>query len=144
DAVYDRNQFELCVLCGRVVVIVDGLDEFASILQERFSVADFLTSIRESHRQMGRGQVILTSRNMAFVDDIALDDVAVRSHELLGFDEASRAKYIRKRFSKYSKADDIIALFAKYIDQLKSFDDQHDRIVPFFVDIVSTIFEEQL
>ena len=144
DAVYDRNQFELCVLCGRVVVIVDGLDEFASILQERFSVADFLSSIRESHRQMGRGQVILTSRNMAFVDDIALDDVAVRSHELLGFDEASRAKYIRKRFSKYSKADDIIALFAKYIDQLKSFDDQHDRIVPFFVDIVSTIFEEQL
>lgn len=144
DEVYDRNQFELCVLCGRVVVIVDGLDEFASILQERFSVADFLSSIRESHQQMGKGQVILTSRNMAFVDNVALDDVAVRSHELLGFDEASRAKYIRKRFSKYSKSDDVIALFAKYISQLQSFGDQHDRIVPFFVDIVSTIFEEQL
>lgn len=144
DAVYDRNQFELCVLCGRVIVIIDGLDEFASILQERFSVNDFLASIHDSHQQMGKGQVILTSRNMAFMDNLALGDVGVKCHELLGFDEVSRAKYIRKRFSKYSKSSDIISLFDKYINQLQHFGDQHDRIVPFFVDIVSTIFEEQL
>lgn len=144
EEVYDRNQFELCLLCGRLVIIIDGLDEFASILQERFSLTDFLISIHESHQQMGRSQVILTSRNMAFTEDIALDDVGIQSHELLGFDEVSRAKYIRKRFRQYSKTDELIGLFDKYIEQLEQFGDHHKRIVPFFVDMVSTIFEEQL
>lgn len=144
ESVYDRNQFELCLLCGRIVVIIDGLDEFASILQERFSVVDFLTSIHDSHQQMGRSQVILTSRNMAFIDNIALDDVGIQCHELLGFDEASRSKYIRKRFGKYSQLKELTGLFDKYIEQLERFGDHHKRIVPFFVDMVSTIFEEQL
>jgi len=144
EEVYDRNQFELCLLCGRLIIIIDGLDEFASILQERFYLTEFLISIHESHQQMGRSQVILTSRNMAFTEDIALDDVGIQSHELLGFDEASRAKYIRKRFKQYSKTEELIGLFDKYIEQLEQFGDHHNRIVPFFVDMVSTIFEEQL
>jgi len=93
---------------------------------------------------MGRSQVILTSRNMAFTENVALDDMGIQTHELLGFDESSRAKYIRKRFNKYNKTDDLISLFDKYIDQLEQFGDHHKRIVPFFVDMVSTIFEEQL
>lgn len=144
EEVYDRNQFELCLLCGRLVIIIDGLDEFASILQERFSLPDFLMSIHDSHQQMGRSQVILTSRNMAFTENVALDDMGIQTHELLGFDEPSRAKYIRKRFNKYNKTEDLISLFDKYIDQLEQFGDNHKRIVPFFVDMVSTIFEEQL
>lgn len=142
--VYDRNQFELCLLCGRLIIIIDGLDEFASILQERFSLTDFLISINDAHQQMGRSQVILTSRNLAFTEDIALDDVGIESHELLGFDEASRAKYIRKRFSKYNKSEELIGLFDKYLENLEQFGDAHKRIVPFFIDMVSTIFEEQL
>ncbi|KTC15368.1 SEFIR domain-containing protein [Pseudomonas viridiflava] len=144
EEVYDRNQFELCLLCGRLVIIIDGLDEFASILQERFALADFLISIYDSHQQMGRSQVILTSRNMAFTEEVALDGVGIQTHELLGFDEASRAKYIRKRFSKYDKADELIALFDKYLEQLEQFGDPNKRIVPFFIDMISTIFEEQL
>lgn len=144
EVVYDRNQFELCLLCGRLVVIIDGLDEFASILQDRFSVVDFLISIHDAHQQMGRSQVILTSRNMNFINDVALDDVGIQCHELLGFDEGSRAKYIRKRFSKYDKVEEVTGLFDKYIYQLERFGEHESRIVPFFVDIVSTIFEEQL
>ena len=144
EYVYDRNQFELCLLCGRVVVIVDGLDEFASILQDRFNLLSFLTSISEAHQQMGRSQVILTSRNMSFLDNVALDDFGIDCHELLGFDEASRSKYIRKRFSKYSKNDEVNDLFEKYLSQLEQFGDQNKRIIPFFVDMISTIFEEQL
>lgn len=143
EAVYNRNQFELCLLCGRIVVIIDGLDEFASILQERFSASEFLKSIHDSHQQMGKSQVILTSRNMAFIENIALDDFGIEYHELLGFDESSRAKYIRKRFSKYSKIEEITNLFNKYIQQLQKFGDSHQRIIPFFIDIISTIFEEQ-
>lgn len=144
DSVYDKNQFELCLLCGRIVVIIDGLDEFASILQERFSAKDFLASIHASHQQMGRSQVILTSRNMDFIEKVALDDVGIQYHELLGFDETSRSKYIRKRFKKYNNPEEIVGRFDKYIQQLEKFGDHHSRIVPFFVDIVSTIFEEQL
>lgn len=144
EYVYDRNQFELCLLCGRVVVIVDGLDEFVSILQDRFNLASFLSSVSEAHQQMGRSQVILTSRNMSFLENVALDEFGIDCHELLGFDEASRAKYIRKRFSKYSKNDEVNDLFDKYLTQLEQFGDHNKRIVPFFIDMVSTIFEEQL
>jgi len=144
EHVYDRNQFELCLLCGRVVVIVDGLDEFVSILQERFDLPSFLASISETHQQMGRSQVILTSRNMSFLENIALDEFGIDCHELLGFDEVSRKKYIKKRFSKYSKNDEVNNLFDKYLNQLEQFGDQDKRIIPFFVDMVSTIFEEQL
>lgn len=144
EYVYDRNQFELCLLCGRVVVVVDGLDEFASILQERFDLPSFLSSISEAHLQMGRSQVILTSRNMSFLENVALDDFGIECHELLGFDEVSRKKYIKKRFSKYSKSDEVNDLFEKYLNQLEQFGDKNKRIIPFFVDMVSTIFEEQL
>lgn len=144
EYVYDRNQFELCLLCGRVVVIVDGLDEFASILQDRFDLQSFLSSINEAHLQMGRSQVILTSRNMSFLENVALDDFGIECHELLGFDELSRKKYIKKRFSKYSSSDEINGLFDKYLNQLEQFGDKDKRIIPFFVDMVSTIFEEQL
>jgi len=144
EAIYDRNQFELCLLCGRIIIIIDGLDEFVSILQERFDLAVFLASIQESHQQMGRSQVLLTSRNMAFLESIALDEVGIKCHELLGFDESSREKYVRKRFGRYQKSDEITEMFNKYIQQMERFGDQHQRIVPFFVDIVSTIFEEQL
>ncbi|MCK6252338.1 SEFIR domain-containing protein [Pseudomonas fragi] len=144
ESVYDRNQFELCLLCGRIIIIIDGLDEFASILQERFDLVGFLTSIHESHQQMGKSQVLLTSRNMSFIDNIALDEVGIHCHELLGFDEASRAKYIRKRFNRYEKTAEITELFDRYIQQMANFGDQHKRIVPFFIDIISTIFEEQL
>lgn len=144
EAVYDRNQFELCLLCGRIIIVIDGLDEFVSILQERFDLAAFLMSIHESHQQMGRSQVLLTSRNMAFIESIALDEVGIHCHELLGFDENSREKYIRKRFGRYQKADEIAVMFDKYIQQMEKFGDQHKRIVPFFIDIISTIFEEQL
>jgi hypothetical protein len=144
EAVYDRNQFELCLLCGRIIIVIDGLDEFVSILQERFDLSAFLLSIHESHQQMGRSQVLLTSRNMAFIQSIALDEVGIHCHELLGFDESSREKYIRKRFGRYQKAEEIAEMFNKYIQQMEKFGDQHKRIVPFFIDIISTIFEEQL
>ncbi|MBX8500537.1 MULTISPECIES: SEFIR domain-containing protein [Pseudomonas syringae group] len=144
EYVYDRNQFELCLLCGRVVVIVDGLDEFVSILQDRFNLQLFLSSISEAHQQMGRSQVILTSRNMSFLENTALDEFGIECHELLGFDEASRAKYIRKRFSKYSKSEEVNDLFEKYLSQLEQFGDHAKRIIPFFIDMVSTIFEEQM
>ena len=144
EAVYDRNQFELCLLCGRIIIVIDGLDEFVSILQERFDLSAFLTSIHESHQQMGRSQVLLTSRNMAFIESIALDEVGIHCHELLGFDESSREKYIRKRFGRYHKAEEVAEMFDKYIQQMEKFGDRHKRIVPFFIDIISTIFEEQL
>lgn len=144
EYVYDRNQFELCLLCGRVIVIIDGLDEFVSILQDRFDIPLFLSSISEAHQQMGRSQVILTSRNISFLENVALDEFGIDCHELLGFDEASRIKYVRKRFSKYSKNDEVNELFGKYLTQLEQFGDSNKRIIPFFVDMVSTIFEEQL
>lgn len=144
EHVYDRNQLELCLLCGKVFVIIDGLDEFVSILQDRFDLPSFLSSINEAHQQMGRSQVILTSRNMSFLENIALDEFSINCHELLGFDESSRRKYIRKRFSKYNNNEKIDKIFDEYIGQLEQFGDQDKRIIPFFVDIVSTIFEEQI
>lgn len=144
EATYEKNQFELCLLLGRINIIIDGLDEFTTILQERFDLNSFLKSISESHQQMGRSQVLLTSRNISFIEEINLDEYGIECYELLGFDESSRKKYINKRFKTYENSADIISTANTYISQLSNFGDSSNRIIPFFIDIVSTVFEDQI
>jgi hypothetical protein len=139
---YERLQFELSLLCGNLIVIVDGLDELSSILQERFDLKCFLDSIRESQQQMGRSKILLTSRNALLIGEAGLDD-SIRCYTLLGFDERSRQKYIKKRFGRYDASSRIIEKATGIIAEITKFDSDH-RVVPFFVDIVSTIIEDQI
>jgi len=140
---YERLQFELSLLCGNLIVIVDGLDELSSILQERFDLVRFLESIRESQLQMGKSRILLTSRNALLGNDNGLNEIGIRSYTLLGFDEKSRKKYIEKRFGRYEGSKKLIEKVTSIIAEITKFDSNH-RAVPFFVDIVSTIFEDQI
>ena len=41
SADYDQKTFELSILCGNLIIIIDGLDEFVSIFQEQFDTNEF-------------------------------------------------------------------------------------------------------
>jgi len=57
--IYDATTFDLAVLCGNIIVIIDGLDELASLLQERFELDRFLKSIETLHDELGSSQFLL-------------------------------------------------------------------------------------
>ena len=83
----DKLTFELSVLCGNIVLIVDGLDELASLLQERFDLLSFLASIKTLHSQLGTTQIVLTTRDSKLISQTQLSEFGMAHYELLGFDE---------------------------------------------------------
>jgi len=52
-SVLSERQFDLGVLSGRIIVIIDGLDEFVSLFQENFNLLKFLESLIVLNQQMG-------------------------------------------------------------------------------------------
>jgi len=143
DSIYGKAAFELSVLCGKLFVVIDGLDELVSVFQERFHIHEFLSSIKALHDQMGSSKVLLTSRSSPFIDALGrLVEYQIQSYELLGFTEDSCRKYSRKRFAKYSDASVILERLNHSVSELANYDDNR-RVIPFFIDVVATIFEEQ-
>lgn len=139
---YGQAAFELSILCGNLYVVIDGLDELTSIFQGKFKLDEFLKSISELHEQMGKSRILLTSRSNNLFDENSLLDYKIDSYELLGFDESSCKKYSRKRFGKYSNSTDIIEKLDQSIKDLVAID-QSKRVLPFYIDVVATIFEQQ-
>lgn len=141
--IFDKATFDLAVLCGNLIVIVDGLDELASSLQDRFNLNSFLDSISELHDQLGSSNVLLTTRNSLLIDDIRLAKLDIPKYELLGFDLAGCEKYLRRRFrGKVLETE----LTERVLSQIRKINlsEADERIVPFFADIVATIGEDQL
>lgn len=67
--IFDSTTFDLAVLCGNLVVIIDGLDELASLLQERMELDRFLKSIETLHDELGSSHFLITTRNSLLIDE---------------------------------------------------------------------------
>jgi hypothetical protein len=143
ERIFDKATFDLAVLCGNLVVIVDGLDELASSLQDRFNLNAFLASISELHDQLGSSNVLLTTRNSLLIDDKRLAELDIPKYELLGFDTASCEKYLARRFRDYTSREQLTQRVLAQIQKI-NLAEADERIVPFFADIVATIAEDQL
>lgn len=138
---YDRSTFELSVLSGNITVIIDGLDELASVLQERFDLHAFLESIYELSSGLYSSQVLLTTRDNIQLDEIDLDDFNIQKYELLGFSDADWTKYASKRFRNNPNK----TLLTKKLMKLLSQSELHDsdgRVLPFFLDVACVVLEE--
>lgn len=60
---FDRATFDLAVISGNIVIIVDGLDELATVswVAAQFDVADFLTSVNDLSMSLKSSQVLITA-----------------------------------------------------------------------------------
>ncbi|MGG4774222.1 TIR domain-containing protein [Paenalcaligenes sp. Me52] len=138
----DRKTFDLSIVSGNIAIIIDGLDELASIFKEKFDLSLFLDSISSHYKELGYGRVVLTSRDTSLINQEVLEKLDFVRYELLGFKESNYIKYLNRRFSAYENSEAICKKIAKKINS--SLFNYENRIVPFFVDVISNIAEEEL
>ena len=141
--IFERETFDLAVVCGNLTIIIDGLDEFSSLFQENFDIDSFLESLKKLHDQLGSSSILLTTRNNVVSSANKLDEFSVASYELLGFNPENSKKYIRKRFSKFENSEALLEKVMLQIEKIRLVDPDN-RIVPFFADIIATVVEDEL
>jgi hypothetical protein len=143
---YSKEKFELGVITGKIIVIVDGLDEIISLFQESFYLDEFLTSLEELNLQLGKSKVIITSRlNILENNSYLENDENINIAYLKGFEEDNWEHYMNLRFNKYNDVTKYIKRVNKYIDtllQLSSQDKKERVILPFFMDLICGIVED--
>lgn len=139
--IFDKKTFELSILTGKIVIIIDGLDEFSSIFPDKFNIYNFFKSIHEINKQLGSSRFIITSReNVVFTDDI-LSEFEINKLDLLGFKLDNCTEYLNQRFSKYDKTSIVNSIYEKIEESSLM---EHQRVVPFFVDVISTMYEDNI
>lgn len=139
-----KAAFELAVLCGNIVVVIDGLDEIDGVFEDGFSLEDFFLSLKEIYSQMGESKVIITSRDSALISEDLLVEYGVDQYKLLGFDERSCERYIKARFKGYDSSDVLVEKAISKISSINDISDEAGRIIPFFADVVANVMEEEI
>lgn len=143
EVIYDQKTFELSILCGNLIIIIDGLDEFVSLLQEQFDTHKFLRSIHDLHLELGKSLVILTSRKNEFIETVNFSEIGIEKIDLLGFDKNNLEKYSRKYFKDQNNSS---KLSQELIESLSDFSDgeKENRILPFMASIFAHCIKNNL
>ncbi|MFJ2334670.1 TIR domain-containing protein [Pseudomonas helleri] len=140
EPVFDKLTFEVALLTGKIILIIDGLDELISLFPDGFDIDSFLSSIDELNKELASCKVILTSRNDVISDDTVEKFPNINKYKLLGFDIDSCEKYLSKRFKKFDNDERMIKKVLNNIEPLIS-KDEDERILPFIVDLLSSLVE---
>ena len=137
---FNRATFEVALLTGRLVLVIDGMDEIISIFPEGFNLHRFFESINNLNNELALCKIIITSRNDVFDTGVMDRYDGLNKYYLFGFDISACKKYLNQRFRKYTSSDDMTRKVLKNIKPLIS-SDEHQRILPFVVDLLSTLVE---
>ncbi len=140
DNIFDENTFNACILSGKIITIIDGLDELDSIFNEGFNLIDFLKTISDFNAELGDSYFIITSREYIGFSDELFNELNINKLDLLGFSLKNCENYLSQRFYKYSNSNDIVSAVSSKIDSSLLLEEQ--RVVPFFVDVISTMYED--
>jgi SEFIR domain len=140
---FDRSTFDLAVVCGNLTVIIDGLDELASLFQEQFELQAFMESLKQLHDQLGSSNVLLTTRNNLIAEDSDLEALGIEICELLGFDTESCQRYVGLRLAPYPNAPELVEKVMTQIAK-QEIRDSEGRIIPFLADICATVVVDGL
>ena len=133
EHVYNRTDFDICLLSGKITLIVDGLDEIYFANPGQFQRRSFLRSVNELNNQLGRINVILASRRNLF-EDVNGDAQNVKVFYILGFKDADIDRYFDQRF----KDQDSIAKYARVLVQGFKKDSGRPQVSPYVVDLISS------
>lgn len=142
EHLYDKGTFELAVIAGNIILIIDGLDELATVLQERFDLNKFLESIVGLSSSLSSSQILITTRDSLLIDSDISIELGIARYELLGFNSTDWTRYARRRFSKHPNSEDIVGRLNSTLSSSR-LKDEGGRVVPFFVDVLCTMFEDE-
>ncbi|BDE72822.1 glycosyltransferase [Delftia lacustris] len=142
ERIYDRGTFELAVIAGNIILIIDGLDELATVLQERFDLNKFLTSIVDLSTSLSSSHIVITTRDSLLIDTDASIEFGMARYELLGFNSSDWTSYAKRRFSAHPNSEHIVNRLNSTLSSSK-LSSVGGRVVPFFVDVLCTMFDDE-
>lgn len=136
----DKKVFNLGLLSGNIVVVIDGLDEFPSIFGSKFSTKEFLRSLSDIHSELGHSRVLITSREQKFLDEIDESNSDVNILELLGFNNFECTRYIRKRFKGHDKFEEVVSIVKDKFESSSFY--KVGVVVPFFAEVICDMYDD--
>lgn len=138
---YDKATFEVALITGRLVLVIDGMDEIISLFPETLDLDAFLKSIEDLNRQLASCKIVITSRNDVFDFELMEKYEHLDKYQLLGFDESACESYLGRRFRKLPQPE---ALKQKVLSNIRPLlkSDEKQRILPFVVDLLSSLAED--
>ncbi len=142
EHLYDKSTFELAVIAGNIILIIDGLDELATVLQERFDLKKFLESIVGLSSSLSSSHILITTRDSLLIGPDISIELGIARYELLGFDSDDWMRYARRRFAKHPDSGSIVGRLNSTLSSSR-LEDEGGRVVPFFVDVLCTMFEDE-
>ncbi|MCZ4253040.1 NACHT domain-containing protein [Pseudoalteromonas shioyasakiensis] len=138
---YDKATFEVALITGRLVLVIDGMDEIISLFPETLDLDAFFESIEDLNRQLASCKIVITSRNDVFDFELMEKYEHLDKYQLLGFDESACESYLSRRFRNLPQSE---ALKQKVLSNISPLlkSDEKQRILPFVVDLLSSLAED--
>lgn len=141
----ERGLFDLLLISGSVLILIDGIDELLSLMQSNFELIRFIESINELNSELGQTRVVLASREDAVATTVAsMRKHGVPIYSLKGFTEPEVTDYTRKRFSRRSK-EHREATIERVVANVRTVSEALSGIsvvLPFFVDVLCELEED--
>lgn len=129
--------FRLNIDAGNLLIIIDGLDEVISKLNN-FDVENFLNTIKEYSSQIGGGKVIITCRTY-FWDKSTFSENKYHLIELTPFTEQQAEQFFKKSFNNEIKKVSKALKIAKNFKTPNSHNNEFYH--PYVLDIIRSIIE---
>jgi hypothetical protein len=134
----DENTFYSNFSHGNILMIIDGVDEIISTVPS-FSLDSFLKRLSQINKEIGKGKILITCRDI-YIDDInylaskettSLDSII--QYQLLPFNETLANQYFSKHIESEYKIGKNIQLLNEFIVEHKY---SEYKYPPFLLEIV--------
>ncbi|HIP02880.1 MAG TPA: hypothetical protein EYG75_05135, partial [Campylobacterales bacterium] len=102
DLFLNQNLFEAALFTGKVVVIIDGLDEIITFFGTKFKVQEFIESVIQLNNELAACKIIITSREYYWKNNNILSVNNIPINKFYGFNEAYLKRYLEDRYGKNS------------------------------------------
>ncbi len=138
------NEYVLhfAISSGNILVVIDGLDEIAAVLKDRFSVEAFLSDVISIDSVLSHSKILITARKYYFDSVLSTMETDIAENAAViaveGFTKSMAKDYFLKKFDqddgKIDIALSLMGTFSRHSDRLYS---------PFVAYIVSDIINKQ-
>ena len=142
DLFLNQNLFEAALFTGKVVVIIDGLDEIITFFGTKFKVQEFIESVIQLNNELAACKIIITSREYYWKNNNILSVNNIPINKFYGFNEAYLKRYLEDRYGKNSPNS---ILVKKYLNEIDFHDSESvDIVKPYLVDLFCSISEKEM
>lgn len=139
--ILDKEVFKHNLRNGKILIILDGLDEVFSKINTTFNIQELIDSINDYNGNIGQGKIIITCRDYFWNEDINLkENGKFESIEVLPFNSELSEEYFKKHFNNLSKKVEKCKSLAKEFSLSEA--SNSIALSPFIIQMICMIVEK--